>query len=68
MRVIAEAAARRDAQQAWLAAQYVRFAYHQPNEMPPDPGVDRPKGLNTEAEVAEAKAIMRAMARGRHGG
>lgn len=41
MMVVLDAVVQRDARQAWLAAQYARFAYHQPNDMPPDPGGDK---------------------------
>lgn len=68
MAVIAQASARRDAQQAWLAAQYARFAYHQPNEMPDDPGERRPaEPRHTQADVVYVKAWMRAMAGGTDG-
>lgn len=37
MAVVLEASSMRDERQAWLSAQYNAFAFHQPNEMPPDP-------------------------------
>lgn len=43
---------RRDARQAWLAAQYARYAYHQPNDMPPDPGSEQPAAPRVDPDVA----------------
>lgn len=56
-----EGAALHLARSAWTNAHYARFAYHQPNDMPGEPGAAKPAGVNTAAEVVEAKAIMRAM-------
>lgn len=36
--IVIEAAHLRDARLAWQAAQFHRFAVHQPNDMPPEPG------------------------------
>lgn len=61
--VIIEAAALRDARLAWQAAQYHRFAVHQPNDMPEKPGFERREGENREADLIEARAWMRAVSR-----
>ncbi len=50
--VAIEYSQRRDAQQAWLSAQYMRFAYHQPNGMPDDPGRDGAGRDRVDPEVA----------------
>jgi hypothetical protein len=56
--LISEAATKRDARLAWQQAQYARFAYHQPNKMPPDPAVDKPNEGRVPPEVArEMQAI-----------
>jgi len=66
--VIVQAAGRRDAQQAWLAAMYTRYAYHQPNEMPEDPAGPPPKReTHTAADEAYVRAWMRAMSGESHG-
>lgn len=36
--LVLDSAARRDAHLAWVAAQYVAVAVHNPKDMPPDPG------------------------------
>lgn len=66
MRVIFAAGQRRDARQAWLAARWNAHAFHQPQEMPDDPGAqDRPE--STEADAVYARAWMKAMAGAHHG-
>lgn len=62
-RAIIEAASLRDARLAWQAAQYHRFAVHQPNDMPDQPGFERQDGVNREADMVEARAWMRAVSR-----
>lgn len=47
-----DGAARRDERQAWLAAQYAAFAYHDPKKMPPDPAEDR-QTQRVDPDVAE---------------
>ena len=61
--IILQASALRDANLAWQASQYHRFAVHSPNEMPEQPGFERVEGVNREADVVEVKAWMRAMSR-----
>lgn len=51
MHIIVEAGSLRDARIAWQAAQYARFAYHQPNDMPPDPGGDKAAAPRVDPEV-----------------
>lgn len=65
-----EAASLRDARLAWQAANYIRFAYHQPNDMPERPGNERREGVNRPADLAYARAWMKAMhnnSRGKNG-
>ncbi|WP_158963908.1 hypothetical protein [Chachezhania sediminis] len=62
--IILEASALRDARIAWQAATYHRFAVHQPNDMPDQPGFEREEGVNREADVVEARAWMRAVSKG----
>lgn len=61
--IIVEAASLRDARLAWLTAQYNRFAVHQPNDMPDQPKLARPKGVSREADLVEARAWMRSVSR-----
>ncbi len=56
--MVIEASGLRDARLAWQNAQYVRFAYHQPNDMPEMPGEDESKRLDPEV-AEEIKAIQR---------
>lgn len=65
-----EAASLRDAQAAWDAAQYVAYAFHQPNKMPERPSTAVKGNTSSEADRAYARAWMKAMhnqSRGRHG-
>jgi len=65
-----EAASLRDARLAWQAAAYMRFAYHSPNDMPEKPGTQKPEGVQSKADLAYARAWMKAMhnrSRGQHG-
>lgn len=56
--MITESAMKRDARVAWQAAQYARFAYHQPNKMPEDPADNRQSRDRVSPEVArEIEAI-----------
>jgi len=57
MQIILEGATRRDERQAWLAAQYAAFAYHNPKEMPLDP-IHGEKQQNVSEEVAEEMAAI----------
>jgi len=52
LQAVLDGAARRDERQAWLAAQYAAFAYHDPKKMPPDPTEDR-RGQRVDPDVAE---------------
>lgn len=62
MQIIIDASSRRDARMAWLSAQYARFAYHEPNNMPDDPGEIREEGVNRQADVAYVRAWFKARA------
>ena len=53
----------RDARLAWQAAQYHRFAVHQPNDMPDQPGFEQVEGVNREADVVAVRAWMKAASR-----
>lgn len=66
--VIMRASRLRDGQLAWQAAQYMKFAYHQPNEMPDMPCHEVTKGVSTQSDIVEAKAWMRAISGVSHGG
>jgi len=59
--VVIDAATLRDARLAWQSAQYVRFAYHRPNDMPEQPGTGPPEGTQSEADAAYVRAWMKAM-------
>ena len=59
LQIVVEASARRDARQAWLAAQYAAFAYHAPNEMPPDPTNEKPQETVDPEILEEIRAIRR---------
>lgn len=60
--IITEAAVLRDARLAWQAAQYMRFAYHKPNDMPEEPGLPKAApNQQSEADNAYVRAWMRAM-------
>lgn len=71
--VIVTASAKREARQAWLTAQYTRFAYHQPNDMPDDPAVEEVRPCLDPKVAAEIERIrlrvkLRADAKGaKHG-
>lgn len=52
LQIVLDGCARRDERQAWLAAQYTAFAYHDPKGMPPDPTTDG-KAQRVDPEVAE---------------
>ena len=58
-----DAAMKRDARQAWLAAQYTAFSYHQPDEMPDDPAKDEETGPS-DADAIYVRAHLRALAEG----
>ncbi|RBO54067.1 hypothetical protein DSD19_06295 [Rhodovulum sp. BSW8] len=64
MQIIAESSALRDLRLAWQAAQYARFAYHKPGDMPPEPTL-APKSaeapVNTPVALAEMRGWMQAM-------
>ena len=61
--LVCEAAGIRDARQAWMAASYISFAFHDPQNMPDAPDVRKPEpGQNTEAELVQIKAWMKAKA------
>lgn len=65
-----EAASLRDARLAWQFAAYGRFAFHSPNDMPERPEIRRAANVNRQADVAYAKAWMKAMhntSRGKNG-
>jgi len=51
--IILRAAEVRDARLAWQSAQYARFAYHQPNDMPEMPG--KPPPTKGELELQEIR-------------
>lgn len=54
---------RRDARLAWLSAQYARYAFHDPNDMPEDPGVSESgSARGGEADRAYVRAWMKAKA------
>lgn len=40
----------RDARAAWLAAEYMRFAYHQPNDMPEMPSAKPEARVNSQVK------------------
>lgn len=60
MLIIIEASMKRDDRLAWLAAQYVAVAYHNPNEMPEDPVVDDRPG-STDADVIYVREFMKSL-------
>lgn len=49
----------RDARMAWLQAQYTRYAYHSPNDMPDDPAGTVSAGPVNPEVAAEIDAIRR---------
>lgn len=54
-----EGAAQKEAHAAWVAGHFARFAYHQPNDYPEEPGSNRrAPETSSPAEIVEAKAIM----------
>lgn len=59
LQAVLDGAARRDERQAWLAAQYAKFAYHNPKEMPPDPMGEAKAGQAPPEVAAEIEAIRR---------
>lgn len=59
LQAVLDGAARRDERQAWLAAQYAAFAYHDPKEMPPDPMSQQKAGPTDPAVAEEIRAIRR---------
>jgi hypothetical protein len=52
LQIVLDGCARRDERQAWLAAQYAAFAYHNPKEMPGDP-MRESAALPVNPKVAE---------------
>jgi hypothetical protein len=50
--LVLEASAVRDARVAWQAAQYMRFAHHDPNNMPPMPSIESARS-KIDPRVAE---------------
>ena len=66
MQLIFAGGQRRDQRLAWLAARWNAHAFHQPSEMPDDPGAPE-RSVSTEADVAYARAWMKAMAGAHHG-
>lgn len=75
LQIVLDGTARRDERQAWLAAQYVAYAYHSPKEMPPDPMKESAAGPIDPKVAEEIRAIRRdvklahasAKARKKHG-
>lgn len=59
MQIVLDGTATRDERQAWLAAQYVAFAYHSPGEMPPDPLKQVVTGQAGNDVTEEIRAIRR---------
>lgn len=39
---------------AWLSAQYHKYAVHQPNDMPDDPGVGQVRGGRADRDFVRA--------------
>lgn len=58
MAMVIEASGLRDARVSWQNAQYAKFAYHQPNDMPEMPGEDESRRLDPDV-AEEIKAIQR---------
>lgn len=75
LQIVLDGSARRDERQAWLAAQYTAFAYHNPKEMPPDPMKEKAVHPSNSDIAEEIRAIRRRVklahdtkrARGQHG-
>lgn len=65
--IVCEAASRRDARRAWMAAQYAAFAFHAPKDMPEDPGAP-PRVKGGRADRDYVRAYFKALARRPHGG
>jgi len=59
LQIILDGSARRDERQAWLAAQYAAFAYHDPKEMPGDPLKESAAQPVNPEVAAEIRAIRR---------
>lgn len=59
--LVLDASALRDARLAWQAAQYTRFAYHSPNDMPERPSFRARIETQSEADLVSVKAWMKAM-------
>lgn len=59
MQIVLDGSARRDERQAWLAAQYAAFAYHDPKQMPGDPMRERAAGPVDPKVAEEIRAIRR---------
>lgn len=59
LQIILDGSARRDARQAWLAAQYAAFAYHNPKEMPGDPMGEATADAVDPKVMDEIRAIRR---------
>jgi len=57
IQIVLEASEQRDARQAWMAAQYMAFAFHDPSNMPDDPIAAASSG--TSAADDEIAAIRR---------
>lgn len=60
--ITTKAALRRDGRQAWLAAVYMKFAFHSPNDMPDDPAVDEAPQINSAGDRAYVRGWMMATA------
>lgn len=75
LQIVLDGSARRDERQAWLAAQYAAFAYHNPKEMPPDPMKEKAVQETNPDVAEEIRAIRRRVklahdtnrVRGQHG-
>lgn len=59
--LVLDASALRDARVAWQAAQYTRFAYHSPNDMPDRPSFKSQVEKQSQADTAYVRAWMKAM-------
>jgi len=76
LQIVLDGSARRDERQAWLTAQFVAIAFHDPRQMPADPASQASRS-RVDPEVEREMAAIRdrvkiradmARARGRNGG
>jgi len=54
--IVCEAAGRRDAHLAWLAAKYNSAAYHNPSEMPDDPALPQVQKMGNVIDISQTEA------------